>query len=201
MPKPGERVFLKRRARHQLRSYWGHRWDALDIRREILRHDRPRYFVDTVHLDGLYVQLRRLPFLWYAGVLTIGRHLAPRTPDQRPRWVQEPVHLPLRGLGPRVLVFPPTILDQLGDLPLLGNAYRYTGQGSWRTRRRVRMQVDRLVIGTPDPLFARFGTRLGVHQTLCLQGTTDHAAEESHVLNVPISEVYWKSLIESPTRG
>lgn len=197
---PGDRVFFKRRARQALRSYWGHRYDALDIRREVLRHDRPRYYVEEVLLDGLYARLSRLPFLWYAGVFSVGRHRPPKGPRQRARWVQDPVHLPVRGLGPRALVFPPDILDQLHAIPLLGTHYRYTGVLAGG-QERVTMRVHRLSIGVADPVYTGFGPRTAGEATLRLEGVMASGPEPGRGMVVPVGEVFWQRLVRRDGDG
>jgi len=194
MLRPGDRVYLKRRARQRLRSYWGRRWDALDIRREVLRHDRPRYWIESIHLNGMYARLRRLPFLWYAGLFTVGRHLTPRDPSGRSRWYQNPVHLPIRGLGPRVMVFPAVVLDRVARLPLLGTPERYTGierPGEPPASMRVRC----VSFGVTHTIYARHGPRTGRTETLRLEGELADGADAGFPLVVPISEVSWKALV------
>lgn len=208
LPTPGDRLFFKRRALAVLRSYWCRRWDALALRRELSRSDRPRYFADQIAFDGLYVRLRRLPWLWYAGVFSRGRHL-PATDDARHRWYQDPIHLPLWGLGPRALVFPPGIFAHLDALPLVGSPYRYAlgldephrAQAiHQRTLRqpgaRVCLQVERFSVGRAPPLLTWQGPRHTHRPTLRVEGTIARGPLRELPLIVPIGEVYWRGLQE-----
>ncbi len=89
----GSRVFFKRKGHSTLRDYWCARWDNLELRRILSLPYEPKFHVTAEHLDGYYVELRGIPFVWYRGLFSIGRHLASG------RYYRDPVHLPIRGLG------------------------------------------------------------------------------------------------------
>src|SRR5262249_35782839 len=124
----GARVFFKRRGLQLLRNYWGQRWDSPTIRQAVTRNYTPKYFVEALHLDGIFLKLKGTSLLWFRGLFSVGRHL------RSGRYIQAPVTDSLKGLGPRQLVFPELLLHQLDALALIGGAgrYRYGADGTDR---------------------------------------------------------------------
>jgi hypothetical protein len=110
----GARIFFKRKGLQLLRAYWGHRWDSPTIRQAVTRNYTPKYFVEALHLDGIFLKLKGTSLLWFRGLFSIGRHLPTG------RYIQAPITDSLKGLGPRQLVFPEVLLQGLGALALVG---------------------------------------------------------------------------------
>jgi hypothetical protein len=196
-PIVGARVFFKRRGWRRLRSYWCHRWDNPSLRQVLSRHDEPKYWVAREALSGYFVVLERLEFLWFRGLFSIGRHV------DSGRYVRDPVHLPLRGLGPRELVFPISLTEQLDRVTLIGGWRRYqrsagldpeveADRSRWEAG-RLSMAVSRLDFGVPPPLLTWWGPAEMV-KTLCLVGTALDTRLAGRELVVPLRELYWREL-------
>ncbi len=111
----GQRVFFKRNALHGLQSYWCNRWDELSLREILSRSYTPRYHVESEYLNGFYIKLRHIDFLWFRGIFSVGRHLKSGV------YYRDPIHLSLKGLGPRQLVFPLVLVEHTDHLFLLGD--------------------------------------------------------------------------------
>src|SRR5262245_47450 len=124
----GARVFFKRKGLQRLRNYWGQRWDSPTIRQAVTKQYTPRYFIEALYLDGLFLKLRGTSLLWFRGLFSLGRHLPSG------KYIQAPVTDSLHGLGPRQLVFPELLLRRLEALALIGGAgrYRYGADGTDR---------------------------------------------------------------------
>ncbi len=199
----GARVFFKRKALKLLRSYWCHRWDNLELRDQLSLTYEPKYHVEWEHMGGFYLRLRRLDFLWYRGLFTVGRHLSSG------RYYRDPVHLPLTGLGPREMVFPLSLLDHLSQLTLLGNWVRYqrSAEGFLQPGEQPRpapkrgpegeqlvLRVGEVARSLPPPVVARWESRDSQQETVCLKGIALNTVLQGLAVLVPINEVSWKSI-------
>lgn len=197
------RVFFKRKATRLLQSYWCARWDNLPLRQLLSLNYNPKYYLESEHLDGLYIKLKNLDFLWYKGLFTLGKHLPSG------RYYRDPVHLPVRGLGPRECVFPATILTQLGQLTLLGDwtRYQYSAENWLKhdeqpikiSRRRTPEErlcicVDKLSVGLPPPIIGWWKLLRSTSPTVCLEGRILNSPLFGQYLKIPIDEIYWNLL-------
>ena len=208
-PISGTRAFFKRKALRHLRSYWCHRWDNFELRRQLSLNYEPKYHIESEHMDGFYVKLVRLDFLWYRGLFSIGRHLASG------RYYRDPVHLPLSGIGPREMVFPITLLNHLDRLTLLGNWVRYQmsahgflepdQQPVWSRSlesegEKLTVKVGEVLLATPPAVVTRWGYKSRPRQTVCLEGEVLNSSLQGLKVVVPIDEVYWNMLPGYSTR-
>jgi len=182
---------------HRLRDYWCNRWDELALRELLSRNYIPRYFVETEYLDGFYIKLKYIDFLWFRGLFSVGRHLKSGV------YYQDPIHLSFKGLGPRQLVFPLVLVNHLDKLALLGDwtRYQYSANG-WLNDSttvvkpkgkgiNVTMRVEQVAMGYPPPVLSRWGKRTNKVETVCLKGKILAGKLASYTVDVPISEVYW----------
>jgi len=195
----GERVYFKRQGLQQLRGYWAHRGDSPTIREAVTRRFTPRYWVDGLALDGLFLRLRRIDLLWYRGLFSVGRHL------RSGRYIQAPIPHRLRGLGPRQLVFPMQLLERLDGLELIGGWRRYAlsagldaaAEPTWRAdeRDRVTLSVHAFSMARPPGLVQGFGRWRSVSarlfETVCVTGIALNTPLAGLRLVVPIGEVFW----------
>jgi hypothetical protein len=204
----GTRIFFKRKGLQLLRNYWGQRWDSPTIRQAVTRKYTPKYFVEALHLDGIFLQLKGTSLLWFRGLFSVGRHLPSR------RYIQAPITDSLKGLGPRQLVFPEVLLQRLDALALVGGAgrYRYGADGRDRLDSSVltldkKQLEERLVIGSvrffmgrPPPLHVGWGqwahARVFAHSTICVAGTAQISVLAGQEITVPLSEVFWNQFRE-----
>ena len=197
------RVFFKRKALKLLRSYWCQRWDNAELRSQLSLTYEPKYYIESEHMNGFYVKLRRLDFLWYRGLFSIGRHLPSG------RYYRDPVHLPLSGLGPREMVFPGSLLDHLDRLTLLGNWVRYQmsargflepdQQPVWSRSlesegEKLAVRVFDVLITTPPAVVTRWGHKAGLRQTICLKGEALNTPAQGLTVVVALDEVFWNLL-------
>jgi len=191
-----------------LRNYWGQRWDSPTIRQAVTKGYTPKYFVEALHLDSLFVRIKGTSLLWFRGLFSVGRHL------RSGRYIQAPITDSLEGLGPRQLVFPELLLQQLDALALIGGPgrYRYGADGADRLASAGLMldgkqREERLVIGSarffmgcPPPLHVGWGpwvhARTFAHSTICVQGTAQNTVLASQPITVPLSEVFWNQFRE-----
>jgi hypothetical protein len=204
----GARIFFKRRGLQLLRNYWAHRWDSPTIRQAVTKNYTPKYFVEALHLDGIFLKLTGTSLLWFRGLFSVGRHLPSG------KYIQAPVTDSLKGLGPRQLVFPELLLHQLDALALIGGAgrYRYGADGTDRVASAAlaldrRQLEERLVIGSvrffmgcPPPLHVGWGqwahARRFAHSTICVEGTAQNTVLVGLRITVPLSEVFWNQFRE-----
>ncbi len=195
----GRRVFFKRKALLTLTGYWCKRWDNLELRGLLSRPYEPRFHVDQQFLEGYYVSLKRISFLWYRGLFSVGRHL------QSGRYYRDPIHLSVKNLGPRELVFPRSLVGSLATLALLGDWTRYQLAASgWDQAIKkpsrsgkgpgIKLNVSAVRIAVPPPLLTRWGTQKESSSTVCLEGHVVDGPLADLELLVPIREVYWQDL-------
>jgi hypothetical protein len=191
-----------------LRNYWGQRWDSPTIRQALTKSYTPKYFVEALHLDSLFLKIKGTSLLWFRGLFSVGRHL------RSGRYIQAPITDSLKGLGPRQLVFPELLLQQLDALALIGGAgrYRYGSGGVDRLESGLLMLdkkelQERLVIGSvrffigcPTPLHIGWGqwahARTFAHSTICVQGMAQNTMLAGQEITVPLSEVFWNEFRE-----
>jgi hypothetical protein len=204
----GTRVFFKRKGLQRLRDYWGRRWDSPTIRQAVTKNYTPKYFVESLHLDGLFLKLKGTSLLWFRGLFSVGRHLLCG------RYIQAPVTDSLKGIGPRQMVFPELLLTRLDAMALVGGPgrYRYAVDGAdrlasseWTPHRnqlaeRMVLGAVRFFIGCPPPLHVGWGSwahaRPFAHSTICVQGTATNTLLAGQEITVPISEVFWNQFRE-----
>ena len=204
----GARIFFKRRGLQLLRNYWGQRWDSPTIRQAVTKNYTPKYFVEALHLDGIFLKLKGTSLLWFRGLFSLGRHLPSG------KYIQAPITDSLNGLGPRQLVFPELLLHQLEALVLIGGAgrYRYGADGTNRLdssdlttdkkqlEERLVIGSVRFFIGCPAPLHVGWGpwahARSFAHSTICVEGTAQNSLLAGREITVPLSEVFWNQFRE-----
>ncbi|MEM7335451.1 MAG: hypothetical protein AAF490_25455 [Chloroflexota bacterium] len=199
-----QRVFFKRQALARLQEYWCNRWDELILRETLSKNYTPRYFVESEHLDGLYIKLRGIDFLWFRGLFSVGKHLKSGV------YYRDPVHLSLKGLGPRQIVFPFVLVEHLEQLALLGDWTRYQlcAKG-WineerslvrvpkRGNQRLVLNVTQVKLGQHQPILSRWGRKTCKIETVCLIGNVVDGRLKSYEVEVPISEVYWNNFTKT----
>jgi hypothetical protein len=210
----GQRVFFKRKALSVLKGYWCQRWDNAPLRQALSLRYTPKYHVVEELLGGYYVRLRYSDLLWYRGIFSVGRHNA------QGKFTQRPVNEPVRGMGPRELIFPEALQGRLADVPLLGDLKRYllcldtapcvpaaAGEAVALFRpednlKPLWMKVDTLALAVPRPLLDRQGTprSRGTTPVFSMSGSINNGGNAfGRKLTVPISELSWRTLGFVPT--
>ncbi len=197
-----DRIFFRRKALQTLRQYWMPRWDAIVLKEQLSLRYTPKYYVESEHLDGHYVKLSGIEFIWYKGALSKGVHL------DSGKYYKEPFHFSNIGMGPREMVFPAKILNQLSELTLIGDWTRYQmcldqpiNEDSlecvnFRARKQVRIAVDSIGISRPRVVLNnRYFRDVPKRDTICVEGFILNGKFESMRLLVPLREIHWNSLV------
>ncbi|MFO0660608.1 MAG: hypothetical protein U0165_12370 [Polyangiaceae bacterium] len=195
-----QRVFFSAFAASSLRRYWCNRWDNLDLRRLLSLSYEPKLFVESEHLDGVYVKLKRINYLWYSGLFLVGRH------TRSGRWTKDTLHRPIAGLGPRQMVFPTSIELCLNRLPLLGSLWRYQlcfdgvapdtppDHEPYGSEGGLILDGCSLRFARPRPLRLYQGVSNVSRETVVVRGKLISTRQRGYWLEVPIREVLWKGL-------
>ncbi len=162
----------------------------------------PKYYIESEHLDGCFVKLKGLEFIWYKGVFSKGIHL------ESGKYYKEPFHCPNKGIGPREMVFPTKILNQLNDLTLIGDWTRYQLcfenpikeseliRPTKRAKERVRVSVDFIGICKPRVVLRGWWNRDKFSfETICIEGLIKNSEFQGSRIRIPLREIHWNSLL------
>ena len=195
------RVFFRRKSLHTLREYWLKRWDDLLLRQELSLNYTPKYHIESEYLDGFYLKLNRIEYLWYKGVFSRGIHL------KSGRYYRDPYHLSSKGMGPRELVFPIKILDQLNELTLIGDWTRYQlcrlenieevdiVKPTRKAKERMQLAVDTVSMSKPPRVLSRWGEgKANPFETVCISGIALNGLYQRCRFRIPVREIHWNSL-------
>ncbi len=201
-----QRVFFRKKVLKILQHYWLNRWDDLGLREILSIGYNPKYYCEKEVLDGNYIKLLNSDYIWFKGVFSKGIHL------KSGKYYQVPYHYSNKGMGPRELVFPIKILDQLSDLTLLGDWTRYQlctvkkeadfklVKPNRKTKERARIFVRSIEFEYPNPILDRWGfQRLTTEKTICLKGTLLNAPNQDVDYLIPMREIFWNTVLNSPT--
>lgn len=203
------RVFFRKKALKHLRQYWLARYDDLQLRAILSKNYIPKYHVIDETLENHYVRLERIDYLWYKGAFCVGIHLPSG------RYYKEPYHFSNVGIGPRELVFPIRLLDQLNNLTLVGDWTRYqlcfSGEYSIddlvmpneRATERAKLAVDKIGFDYVYPTLSRFyypgraDWKMPKPDLLMsLSGKLKIGDRIGSRITVPLREIFWKALYE-----
>lgn len=201
------RVFFRRKALKLLRNYWLNRYDDLQLRELLSKTYSPKYHAVEEVLDKNYLRLDRIDYLWYKGAFSAGVHLPSG------RFYKEPYHYSNLGMGPRELVFPLRLLDQLQNLTLVGDWTRYQlcflgGYSledmvlpTLHAKDKACIAVDHIGFDYAYPTLSRWyypgrmGWKIPVpSMQMCLSGRLTSGDRRGIKLRVPMREIYWQSL-------
>jgi hypothetical protein len=201
------RVFFRKKALKLLRDYWLNRYDDLQLREVLSKNYSPKYHAAEEVLDKNYLRLDRIDYLWYKGAFSAGIHLPSG------RFYKEPYHYSNLGMGPRELVFPLRLLDQIQNLTLVGDWTRYQlcfldnhllddlVRPNDRATERARIQVDKIGFDYAYPTLSRwyFPGRVDWKTPrpslqMCLFGRLNEGRMAGIKLKVPMREIFWQAL-------